>query len=492
MFDVPLDVPLMVAGRPRGSADRVDLGTVTGAPLAGVAQAPPLLARRLLDRLAGLPAPLPGAEALARAGDLFAGSVLAGESPEQYRERFALATGIPVGVAARAADELRTLCAALPELVAADLAVRTEVTAGVRATTRRLPRGGTLAVVAPSNHPATHGSWLRALGYGLRVAVRPGARDPFTPVRLAHALAEAYDAPPPLLVLPGPHATAECLTEEADLAVVYGGEAATAGYAHRRNVAVRGPGRSKALLAGPLTEDRLDVLARAVAGDAGIRCTNISAVLTDQPVDEVAAALGGRLAKLPVHPPTDPGAVLPVRPVAEAIALACAVERLAQQARRYPEHPPFAELGDGSATLTGTVLAVDDARHPAVGVEQPFPFAVVAPWRPADGVAPLRHSLALLLLGDVEDLAEPAAATPSVHKVLLGAVPPWWSTPSLPHEGHLADFLLEARTLVTAEPGRPATVERGTPATVERGTSATVERGTPATAGPGTPTGSRP
>jgi len=451
------DVPLMVAGRPRGSADRVTLSTVTGAPLAEVAQAPPLLARRLLDGLAELPAPTHDPDALARAGDLFARGTLAGETPEQYHERFALATGIPAAVAARAADELRELCAALPALTAADLAVRVEESDGIRACIRRVPRGETLAVIAPNNHPATHGAWLRALGYGLRVAVRPGARDPFTPIRLAHALTEAYGTPPPLLVLPGPHATAECLVEEADLAVVYGGEAVTSGYAHRRDVAVRGPGRSKALLAGPLTEDRLDALTQAVAGDAGIRCTNVSAILTDQPVDEVAAALGERLAKLPALPPTDPDAVLPVRPVAEARALAATVDRLAEAARRHPGQPTVADLGDGSAALSGTVLAVDDARHPAVGVELPFPFVVVAPWRPEDGVEPLRRSLVVLLLGDVGSVAERAVATGSIHKVVVGGVPPWWTRPSLPHEGHLGDFLLDARALVGAADGGSTT-----------------------------------
>jgi Aldehyde dehydrogenase family len=451
----PLSLPLLVHGAERASADRQVLRSVTGAVLAEVDQAPPLLVRRLLAQPGGQAwahaAPADRAKQIADAVTLFAQGEPAGEEPEEYDRRVALATGLPVQVTERARAELVDLAAGLATLIGDELAEHTYSYGSTLAQVRRIPRASTLAVIAPSNHPAVHGSWLRALAYGMRVAVRSGGRDPFTPSRLGRALAEVGGGDVPLLVLAGSHDSGRALLGAAGLGLVYGDGATVAEYQGRADIAVRGPGNSKALVTGPPTEELLDRLAEAVAGDAGVRCTNVSQVFTDHDPAALAAGLAERLDRLPALPPTDRAACLPVRSAAAAEALSDQVTALAVGARQHGAKNK-ADLGDGSAALRPVVLEVPSAAHPAVGVELPFPFVVVAPWKPEDGTAPLRHSLVLLLLGDrpelISDLADAAAADPTVHKLITAPVPPWWTRAELPHEGHLADFLLQATSRI--------------------------------------------
>lgn len=440
-------IPLFHAGSERISEDRAVLASVSGEPLADVSHAPPLLARRLVKLLRAVPVPedvrqrLSG---LARAADLFATADVGGEKPDEYCRRFALATGIPAGVAKRASAELQSLTAGFTEIVAQDLAIRRERVSGVVATAQRVPRGPVLGVIAPSNHPATHGSWLRALAYGLRVAVRPGSRDPITAMRLARAIRAAFGEPCPLSIIHGPHTTADVIAEEPDLALIYGGDELVQRYAHFKHACFRGPGRTKAILAGPPSSEDLDYLARAVSGDAGIRCTNVSVILTDQPPAGIAAAIAERLAALAVLPPQHPDSELPSLPVKQARLLAKRVASLGQL--HSPPGGFIAEMGDGTAVMRGVAVSAD---RQSAGVELPFPFVTVMPWRPEEGVAPARDSLALVLLGDAEKLAPEAFAEPAVRKVVTGHIDPWWTAPFLPHEGHLADFLLEGKAMLS-------------------------------------------
>jgi hypothetical protein len=235
---------------------------------------------------------------------------------------------------------------------------------------------------------------------------------------------------------------------EADLGLVYGDEAAVAAYAGRREVATRGPGRTKALLCDAPDESTMEHLAHAAAGDGGVRCGNVSVVLAADDAAAIADRLAERLASMPVMPPDHPDAVLPARELDEARQLDARVRELGGEDRSAPLYPdgPVADLGDGSAVLRPRVLLVDDSAHPAVGIELPLPFVVVAPWRPSLGTAPLRDSLVVALLGGdpevLSDLAARAIREPTVKKVVRGHVEPWWTRPGLPHEDSLAAFLL--------------------------------------------------
>ncbi|WP_328536930.1 aldehyde dehydrogenase family protein [Streptomyces sp. NBC_00344] len=440
-----MSVPALRAGEERTSRDTRVLRGVTGEPLATVHEVPPLVARMTVKNMRqapelGLAERLP---VLAEAGRLFAKAALGGQTPEEYCHLQALASGVPVTVARGVLERVARESESLGEVV------RRQVPAGAGDTARWVRRGRVLSVIAPSNHPGTHGAWLQALAMGYRVALRPGGRDPFTPLRLVHALLTAGLHPGWISLLPGGHSAADALTEAGDLALVYGGEDTVARLRGNDRVLVRGPGRSKILVDTEVDDALLDHLVAEIAGDGGVRCTNTTTVLTTGDHRSLAGRLAKRLAALPVHPVTDPRAVLPVRPRSEAEALRAAATRAAGTApdlvaAHCPEGP-LAPVGGPAVALRPAVFLLDRCDHPALATELPFPCAWVAPWREADGMAPLDDSLALGLLTEDASLVEKALAMPGVRTVVHGPVARWWQDPYLPHDGYLGQFLNEAR-----------------------------------------------
>ncbi|MFJ3900252.1 aldehyde dehydrogenase family protein [Streptomyces sp. NPDC090025] len=449
-----ITVDPLVCGRPVTSSDRSRLADVRGGDLADVGAAPRLMAlaalRELREHADGVPQ---GQDLFDRAATLFEEATLAGESPEEYADRVSYATGL---TAAAVAQSVRDLVDELRELSEATAAELPPTGFGGGFATRWVPRGRVFAAVMASNHPTPNVTWAQALFHGYSVAVKPGSRDPFTALRLTRALLEAGLPPHKLAFLPASHQTGEFLLKEADRGIVYGGDSAVRRWQGDETVAVRGPGRTKALLDADPDEPTVAHLATAASFDGGTRCTNLSAVLTTRPPAEVAEALARRLAALPSVPVTTAGATLLVadRERAERI------RRQVDELRATPgvtdhsaAHDPagsetVVELADGSQLLRPLVLSVDRVDHPAVGTELPFPFVVVAPWAPADGVAPLRESLALNLFTQDEELVDAAVREPSVRKVTRGPVLPWTAVPGIPHDDNYTQFLLEPKGVV--------------------------------------------
>jgi acyl-CoA reductase-like NAD-dependent aldehyde dehydrogenase len=445
----------VLGGADVDSRDRVELAALDGSPLASVGLAPRLLAQAALNRLRAAPAgPAPAGEVFAEAGRLFAEAELDGESPEEYRRRVVLATGTPGGAITRAIRGIRSQLGMIERINQAEYPEPFE-TPGYR--TVWVPRGALLAAIVPNNHPEPNVTWVRALAMGARVLVRPGSRDPFTPRRLFAALLAAGVDPQTLAFLPGDHDMGEHLLEHADLGLVYGGPAAAERFARRSDVLVRGPGRSKVLVGAGAEKDEelLDDLVQWIADDGGVRCNNISLVLTSGPVEPLADALAHRLAGLPVRPALEEQATLPAVSPDNAAALADHLAGLTKDATDHSTHRYGGSLpadpGDGTRVMRPLVVSVDRPDHPLAGTELGFPFVVVAPWRPADGVRPLRESLVVSLPGEHAPLAEAVLREPSVRKVVTGRVRPWSGVPETPHDGSLAQFLLEPKGLVTAE-----------------------------------------
>ncbi|OKJ11683.1 aldehyde dehydrogenase family protein [Kitasatospora sp. CB01950] len=445
-----LSIPVFRGGEERTSQDTRTLHGVDGTPLATVHEAPALVTRMAVKAMRTAPAMSTDERlaVLAAAGRLFAEATLGGLTPDAYCHAQALASGVPIGVARQSLNRVGDDCGRLGEVVAR------QAPAGAGRTARWMRRGSVLGVVAPSNHPATQGAWLQAVAMGYRVAVRPGTRDPFTPLRLALALTEAGLGAGWISVLPGPHAAADALVDASDLALVYGSEDTVARLRGNDRVLVRGPGRSKILVDRPVDDELLDHLVAEIASDGGVRCTNTTAVLCSGDHRALAEALAERLAQLPAHPVTDDAAVLPVRPRKEAEGLRAALDRSAGGAadlvQKFHGDGPLAEVGQSAVAMRPAVICVDSSTHPGLGTELPFPCVWVAPWRREEGIGPLDNSLALTLLTDHAPLVAEALDTPGIRTVLHGAVPGWWKDPFLPHDGYLGQFLQEARGFAAA------------------------------------------
>lgn len=444
-------VSIIRCGKAIDSAESAELRGVDNTVLAEVSMAPPLLASLAVAQMRRFgEITAPGPDLLRHAGKLFGDATLDGLTPAQYCDLQARAAGVPVTVAERALTEMETTFANMGERVVAErpAGVSSQVEAGQIAPVW-VRRGNVLAVVAPSNNPGTHTQWIQAVALGYQVAVRPGARDPFTPARMIAALLSAGIEPAALSLLPGGHDTGDALVKAADLSLVFGGDAAMARYGANRSVIRRGPGRSKVLHSGAITDAVLDVMCDSIGHDAGMRCTNASAVFTDADPRELAEAVADRLAGLTAAPPQSRQAQLPVLTLEAATAMRDQLRsRLAGAvdvaAARYPDGP-VADLGDGSAALRPAVLLCDRPDHPGSGIEYPFPCVWILPWQRQLGMAPLGDTLALTVLSDDRSLAEQALREPRIRKVLFGGLPTYSSGLVSPHDGFLGHELMEAR-----------------------------------------------
>ena len=490
-----LTLPLLGPGGLRPSLDRQPVVAVDGSLLAELHLAPPMLIPTLVSDLRAAPIPEPEdcLAVLSRAAELFAAATIDAQSPEDYCQDQARCSGVPIAVARSCLRSLGAAMAAMPETVAA------QQPPGTRRWKRPeggaidgaagavwVPKARVLGVIAPSNHPGTQVGWLEALALGYRVALRPGRRDPFTPWRLARCLIEAGLDPSSLAFVPGPHAAAHTLVEAADLALVYGNDGTVQRYRDRARVLVRGPGRSKVLVDGEVSGSTVDFLVSSISADAGVRCTNTSAILVAGDHEWLAHELAARLANFPIYPPTDAEAVLPVLPLAEARRVRAWLDDRVLGARELlsgrglsggglsagglsggglsggglsggglsggglsggglSAGGGIADLGDGSAALRPAVIVCDGPDHPHFGRELPFPCVWVAPWSAEQGLGPLRGSLAVTLLTSDEALVRSALSEPTIRQVSWGPVPASRSAPGVPHDGYLGQFLMEAK-----------------------------------------------
>lgn len=434
---------------------RISVPDVTGAEAVELSLVPRLYVSRTLTALrAARPLPLTARlDALAAAAEHFVADEIAGLSLAGYERAVSRVSGVPLTVvqdATAAIVETATHAGQTVHLPRPSGAVddwrAPETLRGHAVWTRR---GDVFAVHAAGNHPGPHALWLEALALGYRVAVRPSRREPLTPHRLITALRAAGFGDDHVALLPTDHDAAGELLQGADLGLVYGGDDVVVKYAGSA-VLPQGPGRAKILLAaGADWRDHLDTIVDSIAGQAGVACINTTALLVDGDPAPIARAIGERLALLPNLPPESPKAVLPV----QSLDGARAVERfLAAQARgtrpwlggdgvAYP-------LGDGSAVLRPAVFQVDRAGAAQVRVELPFPCVWVAPWSPADGLAPLRDTLVLTVLGGDPQLVDDLLAEPTISNVYVGGYPTHWLRPGVPHDGYLGEFLMRTKTVI--------------------------------------------
>ncbi|MFC7303467.1 aldehyde dehydrogenase family protein [Streptomyces monticola] len=463
---IPLDA--LGPSGPYRARQRTPVPDVTGAPLAELSLVPPLFIHRTATALRRATPPPTDERTvlLARAARLFAEGEAGGLSVAAYEDAASRAGGIPISVVRRAtaatAERLRrahdSVQHARPTEAAADW--RDPGTRTGRAVWAR--RGEVFAVHAAGNHPGTHSIWPEALALGYRVAVRPSRREPFTPHRLVAALRAAGFGDDQVALLPTTHEHADALRQGADLSLVYGGADVVERYARDAAVRTQGPGRSKILVTADVDwRDHLDTLVDSVAGHAGTGCVNATAVFVEGDPAPLAAALAERLAALPSLPPTDDKAVLPVQPLAAARAIETYLLRTAAGSRALLGGDGIADdLGDGSAALRPAVHQLDRPDAPQAGTELPFPCVWVAPWTREAGTAPLRDSLVLAALTHDEELTGRLVAEPSIANVFAAAgCPTYLKEHGLPHDGHLAEFLMRSKTVIRNQP--PAGPSRG-------------------------------
>ena len=450
---MPADLIAIDALGPSGTyltRNRAVVADTAGVPVADVTIVPPLYVARTIAAQRTL-RPLPQAErlaALTAASDIFRNSVVAGLDFDQYIDVTSRVCGLPrlvaLGSANGLVEALRTpLDSILPALPAG---VSLDWRDGQRSGAVWARRGEVFAVQASGNALGIHAGWLPALALGYRVAVRPSRREPFTGHRLIHALREAGFRPADVVYLPTDHAGADELIAAADLAMVYGSKDVVDKYAGDPTVFINGPGRSKILITADQDwRDYLDVVVDSICGLGGMACVNASAVLYEGDPAPLAHAIGERLAKVENKD-------LPAQPLASARAIA---DHLAAKAvGKTPilgADQIVVDLGDGYALLRPAVHLLTRPDIELVNIELAFPCVWVAPWSRDDGLAPLRNSLVLNAITADEDLLDELIHEPTVRNIYSANLPTYHVQPHIPHDGFLADFLMENKGFVRGQ-----------------------------------------
>ncbi|AKJ30081.1 aldehyde dehydrogenase family protein [Caldimonas brevitalea] len=442
---------------PYRAVHREAVPDVTGACAAELSIVPRLFVQRSLAALrrgVSLPAEARG-KALSRAAELFATGNFGGLSAEAYQHCVSRVSGLPLPVV-RAAASIIADTARQAQTSAYAALPRGAVTSWSDRATREgaavwTRRGEVFAVNAAGNHPGVHALWLEALALGYRLAVRPSRKEPFTPYRLVAALHEAGFGTDQIVLLPTDHSVADDIVNQADLALAYGGDDVVAKYANNTRVLTQGPGRSKILLAGADWQDHLDMIVDSVSNEGGTACVNATAVLVHGDPAPVAQAIAERLRALPSLPPEDERARLPVQPVAAARALEQFLLRHAEGTTAWlGKDGVVEELGDGSAALRPAVFQVGRADAPQTGIELGFPCVWVAPWSPSDGIAPLRHSLVVTVVGGDDTLIDSLVQEPTIRNVYVGNHPTYWMRPGVPHDAYLGEFLMKTKAVLSS------------------------------------------
>jgi acyl-CoA reductase-like NAD-dependent aldehyde dehydrogenase len=427
-----------------------------GVAVAELSVVPPLYIARTLSAQRKT-SPLPVAQraaALAAAAHAFTDSVVAGLDFDKYVALASRVSGLPIavvragaaGVAAAVGTAFASVAAARPAGTAADWSdERTRAGCAIWAR-----RGEVFAVHASGNAPGVHGLWPQALALGYRVAVRPSRREPFTGHRLVLSLRAAGFRDADAVLLPTDYAGADAIIRDADLAMVYGGQDVVDKYAADPRVFPNGPGRTKILITADRDwRDYLDVIVESIAGFGGTGCVNTTAVLYEGDPAPLAEAVAKQLASIEPLPESDERATLPTRPIDEARALAAYLGAKAGDTTAIlGADQVVADLGNGRAALRPAVHLLDRPVVDTLNIELAFPCVWISPWARGDGIGPLRHSLVLNAITGDDDLLADLVHEPTITNVYSGRHLTQLSTPVMPHDGYLADFLMRNKGVI--------------------------------------------
>lgn len=472
-----IDLPLLRRGRPYRSEDSYQIGDVrTGEPVARVSCATPgMLVRDLAETRRELPLDgITAAELAAvcrRAGTLFAeGDLPLGgdphgtlESPLDYAQRLAASTGMPVAMVLANISKIRHVLENVDQIVAgltrgldpAALDSGWAVDPDGRLVSYRR-EATVLGAVLPNNSPGVHGLWIPALALKATLALKPGRREPWTPLRVASALLAAGCPPSALGVYPGSHDLAKEVLLRSDRSMLFGDGPTVAPWRKDPRVELHGPGWSKVWIGEDHIDEWptfLDVLLRSVAANGGRSCLNASGIWVPRHGQAIAAALAERMATIPARGLDDPEAALAGfadRATAEAFD-AWLESRLAEGGAedvtaRYRRGSRVVQV-DGCWFLLPTLVWCERADHPLAQAELLFPFASVVEAPQSTIPEALGSTLVLTAITNDHELAARLLASPLVDRLNLGAIPTISISWDQPHEGNLFELLWRRRSL---------------------------------------------
>lgn len=315
-----------------------------------------------------------------------------------------------------------------------------------------------LGAVLPSNSPGVHTLWLPVIPLQIGLALKPGSQEPWTPYRVASALAAVGIPPEVVSIYPGPGSElGGALLASYRRSMIFGGPQTVNQYAGNPQVQVHGPGYSKILLGDDVVDQWprwVDMMVDSVYRNGGRSCINCSSIYASRHTEEIATALAEKLGPIEALPPDDPRAGLAAFTTSNvAPAVWQSIERLVETGAARHATARFGSRlvqRDTCDYLLPTVLECDSAESPAANMEYMFPFVSVVRCPESEMVARIGPTLVCTAITGNESFQQQLIACTHIDRLNLGPVPTSQVDWLQPHEGNLVEFLYRNRALQVA------------------------------------------
>jgi hypothetical protein len=470
-----MDVPILRGGRPYRSKETIELRDyASGAPVARLSMANPGLISR--DLLQDSWTPLQDLSCkdifrmLREAARAFMnGSLPVGrdvQSPADFIVAQCATTGLPQSLCrqnmAKIESAMLNMAAILDGLTGGlDLDVL-DAGYGFRDghVVSYAPKARRFGAVLPANSPGVHALWLPAFALKMPLALKPGQREPWTPLRIIESLRSAAAStgigwPQEAFgFYPSGHDGAGVILRRCGAAMMFGSGASVRPWLGDTRIEIHGPGYSKIML-GPdkaaAWRKYLDLIATSVSSNGGRSCINASSVRTPAHGRELAEALAQRLAEIRPRSRDDASALLAAFPdPAAAQGIDAAIERgLAQGgaediSARVRGSKRLVEF-EGGTYLLPTVIYCDDREHPLANQEYLFPFVSVLDVPAAELIDTLGPSLVVTALTEDPRFERDLLGRHEIGRLNLGPVPTSVLQWDQPHEGNIFTHLYQQR-----------------------------------------------
>lgn len=316
------------------------------------------------------------------------------------------------------------------------------------------PAARRFGAVLPANSPGVHALWLPAIALKVPIALKPGQREPWTPLRILEALRRAGYPSSGFGFYPAGHDGATTILQRCEAGMIFGSGPTVEPWRYRPQIEVHGPGYSKIVL-GPDKADSwelfLDLMVTSVANNSGRSCINASCIRTVSNAKDIAMALAKRLAAVEPHPRDNATAQLAAfaQPeVARAINAAIdqglaqgGAEDLTGQFRKEARLVEF----EGASYLLPTVILCESSDHPLAKQEYLFPFVSVVEESADKLISGIGPSLVLTALTEDPVLEREFLALGDIGRLNLGPVPTTLMQWDQPHEGNIFETLFQQR-----------------------------------------------
>ncbi|MBL4943507.1 aldehyde dehydrogenase family protein [Corynebacterium ulcerans] len=389
----------------------------------------------------------------AKAAHLFTTATLNGQNFEQYIKLVSATAGLSVG---NVRESGKRLAQAVLETPAKARGARRRNSFSINSLVELSPpsfglmqlrRGNTLFVNLPGNSPGPNSVWVEALLYGYKIILRPSARDPFTPLRLAMSLIEAGVPKKALSVLYCDHIASDVLVDRCDLSIIFGGDFLEKKYSGRTDVKMYGPGRSTTIVDSSWRDNKtIEAIVKSIIATGGVACFNTSLLLLTEDSKEMESLLFDALdetTKQLVHTGKDNR---PSYPISHFHSLVGGLK--AEKDVKILYDGTSAEL-NGRVRVGPIVFRRMNRRADQEVLELPFPLVEISTIGSMDIKNLVNRSLATSLFTSDTELIAKVFQSRSNGRVLINE-PTISSFRDLPHDGHLSDFLLMERPFINS------------------------------------------